>query len=229
MEESNLERGSRWKDLTGLVFGRLTVLKFNSILVKKYGIQITKTSKWDCVCNCGNLVTITTSRLTTGNTKSCGCLHKEEVSKRTRKHGKSKTRAYKAWKAMITRCKLSKRYLEKNITVCDRWPDKENGFLNFLDDMGECQEELTLDRIDNNGNYEPSNCRWASHADQSFNKPNKRNTSGKTGVCFDKSTNKWQARINYKRKTYSLGQYLLKEDAIKAREAAEIKFYGFTR
>jgi len=153
------------KNLTDKVFGRLTVI-------------MEKTSRmWECKCECGNKVIVFSEYLQSGRKKSCGCLKKEGNNY---KHGQNikghTTPEYRAWAEMIKRCRgknirAIKDYYSRGITVCDRWL---NSFENFFEDMGERPSfEYSLDRYPNNdGNYEPTNCRWATIEQQSRNKRN---------------------------------------------------------
>lgn len=122
-----------------------------------------------CKCECGNEYIISVSNLFHGNTKSCGCLKKRGTRL---DHGRSHTTEHRVWSKMIDRCRNKntpeyKNYGGRGIKVCDRWLD----FKNFLSDMGmRPSNEVSIDRIDNNGDYEPGNCRWATRAQQSVNK-----------------------------------------------------------
>lgn len=133
---------------------------------------------------------------------------------------------YKAYHAMLDRCRNPNNthyeyYGGRGITVCDRWLGTR-GFPNFLEDMGERPEKMTLDRIDNNGNYEPNNCRWATKHTQQFNqRKSVVNTSGYTGVHYYKSNGKWTAYIGLSGKRKNLGYFETKEKAIEARKNAE--------
>lgn len=149
-------------------FGRLTVLQKSDL--KRNAVY------WDCRCECGRTNHVDQWRLTAGWTTSCGCWRDEKNAIRHLKHGRSgnkgkRTRAYSCWSNMKTRC-LSPAsqdwdyYGGRGIAICARWV---NSFEEFLSDMGEPGEGLTLDRIDVNGNYEPSNCRWATRKVQRQN------------------------------------------------------------
>src|SRR5690606_2812880 len=109
--------------------------------------------------------------LRTGKTKSCGCLRIETNISKGTTHGHSGTRTYQAWLNMKSRCSNKKNisyenYGGRGISICDRWL---NSFENFLEDMGECPDNLTLERMDVNGNYEPNNCIWEDYSQQLFN------------------------------------------------------------
>lgn len=157
-------------DLTGTRFGRLVVLQRHE--------PSGRYTKWTCKCDCGNLKTVHASSLKNGDTKSCGCLFREETSKRfsNRKdritHGMSRSPEYRVWASMIDRCKnlRGKRYANyggRGISVCDRWMIFEN----FITDMGERPDVgYSIERKNNDGNYEPSNCRWATRKEQDYNK-----------------------------------------------------------
>jgi hypothetical protein len=157
-------------DLSGKVFGKLTVIRDAGR--DKWGQVI-----WLCRCDCGNEKTIVGGNLRRkhGNV-SCGCVQTEHALKACTKHGHTKnrnpTREYRSWQSMKRRC-LEKAHVHygnyggRGITICERWVDS---FENFFSDMGECPAGYTLDRIDPNGNYESSNCRWASWSQQASNK-----------------------------------------------------------
>ena len=154
------------KDLTGMQFGRLTVIDRASNT--KDG-----SARWNCVCSCGTKKTIMGSSLLRGATVSCGCYQKEMIIRKQTTHGQTHTRLFHVWQHMRNRCynenyKFYNYYGGRGISVCDEWRDDFVPFMNWAKSNG-YSDDLTLDRIDTNGNYEPSNCRWISRADQMNN------------------------------------------------------------
>ena len=153
-------------DLTGQRFGRLVVVK----RVDNKGQH----PAWLCKCDCGNECIVTGSHLKSGHSQSCGCLQKERTSKSRKRHGLCDSRQYSIWTNMKSRCSNQedhayKYYGGRGITVCDEWKSDFQAFYYWAMANG-YQDNLTLDRIDVNGNYEPSNCRWVSMKEQSLNK-----------------------------------------------------------
>lgn len=140
-------------------------------------------------------------------------------------------RIYHIWYGMIYRCynpnfEQRKYYSEKGITVCDEWKKDFQLFYNWAINNG-YEDTLTIDRIDNDGNYEPSNCRWATALMQSRNKGiSSNNKSGYMGVCSLKGSNKWRAQIRVNNKKIYLGLYESLESAKEAYEQAKIKYWG---
>ncbi len=154
-------------DILGERYGRLTVLA--RVAPRKGKVT------YSCRCDCGATVVTLSSYLRRGDTRSCGCLKREETVLRFTTHGHAgankNTPTHNSWRAMHERCRLPshpafKNYGGRGIKVCSRWALFEN----FLLDMGERPNKLTLDRVDVNGDYEPSNCRWATHAEQVANR-----------------------------------------------------------
>lgn len=159
-------------ELTGRVFGRLTVQA-------RAGDSSYRETRWECLCQCGTKSVVRSKHLLSGRVRSCGCLQREVVGAMRRIHGRTKTPIYRSWQAMLTRCynqanKNYVRYGGRGISVCDRWRSGDgirSGFQCFLDDMGERPAGMSLDRYpDKDGNYEPSNCRWATQSEQCLNK-----------------------------------------------------------
>lgn len=151
-------------DITGKKFGRWTALS-------KAPSSPRGLAKWECVCECGTRRVVDSNRLVNGKSKSCGCARSAATAKAKTVHGGSYTRTYGIWSGMKTRClnpneKCYPNYGGRGITVCERW----QSFETFLADMGEAPPGATLDRINNDGNYDPSNCRWATLEVQLNNK-----------------------------------------------------------
>lgn len=212
----------RFIDLTGLEFGRLTVM--NTTGKDKHGRYL-----WKCKCVCGNEKTIATYILKSGHTKSCGCFRKEVTSERAKKHGKRHSAEYEIWCGIMQRCTnpnhiAYKNYGGRNITICDRWKD----FSLFIEDMGERPTPShSVERNENEKGYTPENCRWATREEQARNtRIRKSNTSGVQGVNWHKSSGKWDVRISYKGKRISLGSYTSLEEATKIRRNAEVKYWN---
>lgn len=166
--------GRKLLDLTGEKFGRLTV-------VEHVGMNQRGKATWECRCECGNICTIEGVKLTSGHTKSCGCYNRDAAKERFLTHGMSKTRLYNIWRVMIKRCTYENainyaNYGARGIRVCDEWQGFE-GFKKWALAHGYA-DNLTIDRIDNNGDYTPDNCRWVDMTTQL------RNTSRNRLIMF---------------------------------------------
>lgn len=164
-------------DLTGQKFGRLTVL--NKAQSKKFPCGQAM-SQYLCECDCGQQIVVLVSNLKSGHTKSCGCLQKQLVAERSVTHGMSTTSLYGVWNTMRQRCtnpnnRKYANYGGRGITVCDDWLNSFDSFYAHVSKLPHFDEEgYSLDRINNNGHYEPNNVRWATDKEQQNNKRNNR-------------------------------------------------------
>jgi hypothetical protein len=210
----------RFIDMEGKTFGKLTAIK----RVANKGKYV----MWHCKCDCGEEVVLPGIQLRHGRTKSCGCLRKTLARENQTRHGMSTTRFYRIWKAMINRCANPNTvnydlYGGKGVSVCKDWKD----FINFKRDMYESyvdhsqihgEGNTSIDRIDVDGDYTLSNCRWATNQVQSRNTSSK---SGHKGVQRSSDGKKWVANIGINYQHIYLGIFDNLEDAITARKEAE--------
>lgn len=188
----------RKSDLTGLRFGRLTVIEFSHKDEKRYYC-------WLCKCDCGNTIIVRGSSLSRSNTKSCGCLMRDTSRntciKRNTTHGGTGTKLYDVWQSMRGRVnnyndKHYKDYGGRGVTVCNEWAEYES-FFKWSKKNG-YKEGLYIDRINNNGNYEPSNCRWVTNKKNCNNKRNNRLIEYNGDI---KTLQEWADLHNIKRTT----------------------------
>jgi len=206
-------------ELIGKKFCRLTVMGFDRI--SKHGHTM-----WRCRCACGKETIVMSGDLTSGKSKSCGCLKKERAHEINTTHGMCGTPEYTAWQGMLKRCynpnnTSYKNYGGRGISVHERWLRFEN----FYDDIGpKPSPDHSLDRIDNDGNYEPSNIRWATRTEQNRNQ--RIRSDNKMGVCGVCPMNgKYWAYISVNHKRKHLGYFTKLKEAVAVRKEAEILYW----
>lgn len=179
-------------------------------------------------CSCGKRKLIYASNVKSGKTTSCGCIHKEMSKGLLSTHKMSKTYTYGVWAGMKGRCLVKtngsyKKYGGAGITLCERW----HSFENFISDMGEAPEGMTLDRIDGRKGYSPENCRWVSYQAQAINRKVSSNSkTGVKGVTYKKERDRYAAIITVSGKKKFLGYFKLKSEAIAARVSAEKLYFS---
>ncbi len=166
-------------------------MKFTRWLVVGHTKNILDSTYFNCLCDCGTIRLVKRYHLKSGASKSCGCLNKEVVAKRFKTHGMEGTPTYNVWQHILQRCnntknKSYKNYGGRGIKVCKRW---RNSFENFYSDMGDKPKNKSIDRIDNNGDYKPSNCKWSTAKEQCSNtrKNIKVTIKGKTNIISEGS------------------------------------------
>ena len=198
----------------------------NPILVQDLGMEYpTETSKLKShygtyKCYCGNTFKARMPDIKNGKIRSCGCHNKQRTKESRTKHGLRSHPLYHVWNDIIKRTtnpnnKSYRHYGGRGITICERWLN----IANFIDDMYPTYKKgLSIDRINNNGNYELSNCRWTTNVTQLQNTRKIRctNTSGYRGVSFNKRSKKWVANISVDNKLTYLGYYCTALEAAKA-------------
>lgn len=202
---------SRVKDLTGKKFSRLIIVEFSH--------SKNRSSYWKCKCDCGVEKIIKGQSISSGHIKSCGCLRIE----RKIKHGLGKHSLYFRWKDMKSRCFNSndtayEYYGGRGISICDEWADDCVSFINWALKNG-YKKGVEIDRIDNDKNYTPKNCRFVTRRKNILNarQIKSNNTSGYRGVSFDKSSSKWATSIMVDKKNKYIGKFKNIKDAIIAR------------
>ena len=200
-------KGTMGKDITGEKFGMLTAIEFSHTKVSDSGKN--RRTYWVFQCECGNIKVLRVDQVKSGNTKSCGCLKQitdreniKKAQKSNLKYNKdnplSKTNEYSRWRGMIKRCYNKNdshyhNYGGRGIKVCDEWLYDFNAFYLWCQESG-YSKELQLDRIDNNGNYEPNNCRWVTA------KNNSNNRSSNIHITINgvtKTVTEWCNYLNY--------------------------------
>lgn len=192
---------SRLKDLTEKKFGRLTVLK------RAEGNTKDHRALWLCRCSCGNEIITSSHNLLSGDCKSCGCLHRDRAKNLNASHRLSKTRPYNIWCNMKERCYNPKHhhykwYGDKGITICDEWKNDFKSFYDWALNNG-YQDDLTIERIDVNGNYCPENCTWIPLKEQARNRRDNLKYLGLTQSEWDTQLGLYKGALACYRYTHS--------------------------
>lgn len=229
-ETRGMKSNTRVKVEEGSTFHGFTVLSRAPDVVRPNG---KKRPVWLCECTCGKIREIESQCLVGKFKPACSCRATLRQHNHYVRHGYSNTPTFNSYSSAKSRCNNPKEtgyhnYGGRGITFCERWSlPNSQGFLNFLQDMGDRPEGKTLDRIDVNGGYNKSNCRWADAKTQAFNtREFSTNTSGRTGVYWFERVGKWVAAIFVDNKQRHLGYFATFEEARFARMKAELEVYG---
>lgn len=213
-------------DYVGKRYGRLVITDLIQSKTEKRKNAL-------CICDCGNKKEVRISSLRSGATTSCGCAHIEATKQASITHGMTGTKLHNAWRSMKARCNIEscsnyEEYGGRGISVCEEWNSSFEAFRDWALSNG-YSDELSIDRVDFNGNYEPSNCRWSDKSMQARNRRTRiTSNTGTAGVTKRKDNGKYRASICVEGKRINLGTHEKIEDAIKARRDAELEYWGFT-
>lgn len=216
------------RDKTGEVYNDLTVLYKTQAGSRKH----CKKERWVCRCVCGDERDYQIDNVISGNSKRCVvCRRNNRIVHGEGVRTKKKSSTYNSWLSLKDRCRNSNNdhyhnYGGRGINYDPYWEE----YTNFLKDMGQCPSEYSIERIDVNGDYCKANCKWATRAEQSYNRrKDPRNTSGVEGVSFRKDTGKWAVYIDKEGVRTRGGCFDTKEDAISKRRELELELYGETK
>lgn len=182
------------KIIPGQKYGLLTTRALLPIKKRYESVQL-------CVCDCGRETLVIERNLLSGNTKSCGCWQRKKIADLATKHGMIRSQAYKTWLAMRSRVNNPKnhkypRYGGRGIGICAHWDD----FRNFYADMGERPTGMSIERIDNDGDYCPENCRWATSKEQANNTRRNRSLTHQGEI---RTLTQWAEKLGINARTVS--------------------------
>lgn len=215
--------------------------KYTKLTVLKYAYSEKGQRNWKCQCDCGNITYVSTGKLKSGNTKSCGCLKHETKSNLI--HGKQNTRLYHIWQGMKQRCYNSNsikynNYGGRGIKVCNEW---KNSFMPFYTwaisngyDDNKTRKEQSLDRINNDGDYEPNNCRWVTHSKNCRNRSDNvyltKNGVSKTIAEWCEELNLDQRKVSARAKKYdSIDDILSLENLTRKKHLSNTGEFGISK
>ena len=225
------------EDATGKIKNPLQIdQRFGRLVVTGEGYVAAGTAMYPVLCDCGVVKSVRKHALVSGITKSCGCLSAELSGQRKSnlQHGMAGTTEHNAWLSMKRRCYLEtdaayEHYGKRGIKVCDRWLES---FQNFYADMRDRPgPDMSVERLDVNGDYTPENCVWADRTAQMFNRRKFKDCSSKyIGVCYEDGRNKpWRVSLKKNNKVVFSGSYRTEEEAARAYDAASLEHYGVKR